>query len=134
MAWLTTDRRFPGEPRFPGLKAVAMVEATVERRGSNTTARRYFLSSLPLDPRTLAHAVRAHWGIENRLHWVLDVVFHDDLMRLRTRHGPKNMATIKHMAMNLLRSAAGKDSLKSRRKAAAWNHDYLRALITRTAR
>lgn len=111
-----------------------MVEATVERRGSNTTARRYFLSSLPLDPRTLAHAVRAHWGIENRLHWVLDVVFHDDLMRLRTRHGPKNMATIKHMAMNLLRSAAGKDSLKSRRKAAAWNHDYLRALITRTAR
>jgi predicted transposase YbfD/YdcC len=133
VAWLTTDRRFPGEPRFPGLKAIAMVEATVERRGTTTTARRYFLSSLPLDPRTLARAVRAHWGIENRLHWVLDVVFHDDLMRLRTQHGPKNMATIKHMAMNLLRSAQGKDSLKSRRKAAAWNHDYLRALITRTA-
>jgi predicted transposase YbfD/YdcC len=131
--WLTTDRRFPGEPRFPGLKAIAMVEATVERRGIVTTARRYCLSSLPIDPRTLARAVRAHWGIENRLHWVLDVVFHDDLMRLRTQHGPKNMATIKHMAMNLIRAAAGKDSLKSRRKAAAWNHDYLRALITRTA-
>ena len=54
-------------------------------------------------------------------------------MRLRTDHGPKNMATIKHIAMNLIRGAAGKDSLKSRRKAAAWNHDYLRALITRTA-
>ena len=130
--WLTTDRRFPREPRFPGLKAIAVVEATVERRGTVTTARRYFLSSLPLDPRTLARAVRAHWGIENRLHWVLDVVFHDDLMRLRTDHGPKNMATIKHMAMNLLRSAAGKDSLKSRRKAAAWNHDYLRSILTRT--
>lgn len=133
VAWLTTDRRFPGEPRFPGLKAIAMVEATVERRGTITTARRYFISSMALDPRTLARAVRAHWGIENRLHWVLDVVFHDDLMRLRTEHGPKNMATIKHMAMNLIRGAGGKDSLKCRRKAAAWNHDYLRNLITRTA-
>jgi len=133
VAWLTTDRRFPGEPRFPGLKAIAVVEATVERRGTVSTARRYFLSSLPIDPRTLARAVRAHWGIENSLHWVLDVVFHDDLMRLRTHHGPKNMATIKHMAMNLIRSAAGKGNLKSRRKAAAWNHDYLRALSTQTA-
>jgi hypothetical protein len=62
---------------------------------------------------------------------VLDVVFHDDLMRLRTEHGPKNMATIKHMAMNLIRSAAGKDSLKVRRKAAGWNHHYLKALITK---
>jgi predicted transposase YbfD/YdcC len=132
--WLTTERRFPGEPRFPGLKAIAMVEATVERRGTITTARRYFVASVPIDPRTLARAVRAHWGIENRLHWVLDVVFHDDLMRLRTNHGPKNMATIKHMAMNLIRGAIGKDSLKSRRKAAAWNHDYLRALVTRAAR
>lgn len=133
VGWLTTTRRFPGEPRFPGLKAIAMVEATVERGGTITTARRYFLSSLALDPRTLARAVRAHWGIENRLHWVLDVVFHDDLMRLRTDHGPKNMAIVKHMAMNLIQTAGGKDSLKSRRKAAAWNHDYLRALISRTA-
>lgn len=124
--WLTTGRRFPGEPRFAALKAIAMVEATVERNGVISTARRFFLSSLALDCRLLARAVRAHWGIENRLHWVLDVVFHDDLMRLRTEHGPKNMATIKHMAMNLIRSAAGKDSLKVRRKAAGWNHHYLR--------
>lgn len=131
--WLTTGRRFPGEPRFPGLRAIALVEATVERNGAVTTARRYFLSSLPIDPRMLARAVRAHWGIENRLHWVLDVVFHDDLMRLRTEYGPKNMATIKHMAMNLIRTAPGKDSLKVRRKAAGWNQDYLRAIITRNA-
>ena len=130
--WLTTGRRFPAEPRFAALKAIAMVEATVERNGVISTARRFFLSSLALDCRLLARAVRAHWGIENRLHWVLDVVFHDNLMRLRTEHGPKNMATIKHMAMNLIRSAAGKDSLKVRRKAAAWNHNYLKALITKT--
>lgn len=133
VGWLTTDRRFPGEPRFPGLRAIAMVEATVERDGATSTARRFFLASLPLDARLLARAVRAHWGIENRLHWVLDVVFHDDLMRLRTQHGPKNMATIKHMAMNLLRAAPAKDSLKVRRKAAGWDQDYLKALITRTA-
>ena len=132
VAWLTTDRRFPGEPRFPGLKAIAMVEAEVERGDKTSIARRFFLSSMPLDTRLLARAVRAHWGIENRLHWVLDVVFHDDLMRLRTDHGPKNMAIIKHMAMNLIRSAAGKDSLKVRRKAAAWNHQYLKQIITRT--
>ena len=66
--WLTTARRFPGEPRFPALKAIATVEATVERNGVISTARRFFLSSLALDGRLLARAVRAHWGIENRLH------------------------------------------------------------------
>ena len=133
VAWLNGDRRAPGEPRFPGLKAIAMVEAEVERGGKTTIARRFFLSSLPLDPPLLARAVRAHWGIENRLHWVLDVVFHDDLMRLRTDNGPRNMSTIKHMAMNLIRNAGGKHSLKVRRKEAAWDHDYLKALITGTA-
>ena len=131
--WLVSDRRYPGEPRLPGLKAIAMVEAEVERDGKTSLERRYFLSSLTLDAKFFARAVRAHWGIENRLHWVMDVVFHDDLMRLRTAHGPKNMATIKHMAMNLLRRASDKDSLKTRRKAAAWNHNYLRAIVTQTA-
>jgi predicted transposase YbfD/YdcC len=131
--WLLSDRRYPGEPRFPGLKSIAMVEAEVERGGKTSLERRYFLSLLALDAKLFARAVRAHWGIENRLHWVLDVVFHDDLMRLRTEHGPKNMATIKHMAMNLIRRASDKDSLKTRRKATAWNHDYLRAIVTQTA-
>src|SRR4051794_33769598 len=105
VAWLSTDRRFPGEPRFPGLAAIAMVEAEVERDGRTTLARRYYLSSALLDAPTFARAVRGHWGIENRLHWVMDVVFHDDLARLRTGHGPENMAVVKHMAMNLVRQA-----------------------------
>ena len=132
VAWLTTDRRFPGEPRFPGLKAIAMVEARVERGATTSLSRRYFLCSIAIDARTLARAARAHWGIENRLHWVLDVVCHDDLMRLRTDHGPKNMATIKHMAMNLIRAAPATDSLKVRRKAAGWNQEVAREI--RTAR
>ena len=133
VAWLAGNRRHPGEPRFPGLATVMMVEAEVERDGTTSTARRYYLSSARLDVATFARAVRAHWGIENRLHWVLDVVFHDDLARLRTGHGPENMATVKHMAVNLVRDAHGKHSLKVRRKKAAWSQDYLETLLRRTA-
>ena len=77
---------------------------------------------MAIDDRTLARAARAHWGIEKRLDWVLDVVFHDDLMRLRTERGP-----------NLIRHATAKDSLEACRKAAGWDQDYLQALINRTA-
>jgi predicted transposase YbfD/YdcC len=80
--WLATGRRFPGEPRFPDLAAIAMVEAEVERGARTSRARRYYLCSAPLTAAQFARAVRAHWHIENRLHWVMDVVFHDDLMRL----------------------------------------------------
>jgi predicted transposase YbfD/YdcC len=131
--WLTTDRRFPGEPRFPGLKAVAMVEAEVERGGKTSLERRYFLCSMLITAAFLAKAVRSHWHIENRLHWVLDVVFHEDLSRLRSRDGPRNMATVRHMAMNLIRGARDKHSLKVRRKSAAWNTDYLERLIRQEA-
>jgi len=133
VGWLTTDRRFPGEPRFPGLKAIAMVEAEVEHDGNTSRQRRYYLSSTPMDAKLFARAVRCHWHIENRLHWVLDVVFHEDLSRLRSGHGPQNMATIRHMALNLLRSAKDKHSLKVRRKSAAWDTQYLEAILRQSA-
>jgi len=130
VGWLTTGRRFPGEPRFPALAAIVMVESDVERDGKLTRAKRYYLSAAPLDARFAARAVRAHWGIENRLHWVMDVVFHDDLMRLRTEHGPANMATVRHIALNLLRSAPGKQSLAVKRKSAGWHDAFLLNAIT----
>jgi len=128
--WLRADRSAPGEPRFPGLAAIAMVEAEVEAAGKTSLARRYYLSSARLDAKTFARGVRDHWGVENNLHWVLDVVFHDDLARLRTGHGPENMAVVKHMALNLLNAAAKTDSLKTRRKRAGWDDDYLKTLLT----
>lgn len=124
-----SDRRYPDEPRFPRLAMIAMVESRTERAGKIEHERRFYLSSTTLDAKTFAAAVRAHWGIENRLHWVLDVVFHDDLARLRTGYGPQNMAVIKHMAMNMLRAANDKHSLKVRRKKANLNQDYLETLI-----
>ncbi len=131
--WLITHRRFPGEPRFPGLRAIAVVEAEVERNGRTSRERRYYLSSLPLDAKLFGHAVRCHWHVENRLHWVLDVVFHEDLSRLRSGTGPQNMATVRHIAMNLLRGPKDKHSLKVRRKSAAWDTDYLEALLRQSA-
>ncbi len=131
--WLTTDRRFPDEPRFPGLRAIAVVEAEVERNGSTSLERRFYLSSMPLDAKLFASAVRCHWHVENRLHWVLDVVFHEDLSRLRSGAGPQNMATVRHMAINLLRAPKDKHSLKVRRKSAAWDTDYLEALLRQSA-
>ncbi|MFL6727912.1 MAG: ISAs1 family transposase [Sphingomicrobium sp.] len=127
--WLISDRRYPGEPRFPHLAMIGMVETAVRRNGTIEREQRYYLSSAKLDAKTFAHAVRAHWGIENRLHWVLDVVFHDDLARLRTGDGPQNMAVVKHIAMNLVRTPVDKHSLKVRRKLANLNQDYLEKLI-----
>ena len=129
VAWLLSDRRYPDEPGFPHLAAIAMVESRVEQAGKTRVERRYYLSSALLDAKTFAAAVRAHWGIENRLHWVLDVVFHDDLARLRTGHGPQNMAIVKHMAMNMIRNPKDKHSLKVRRKVAAIDEDYMEALL-----
>jgi len=111
---------------------IAMVESRVERDGRVARERRYYLSSAKLDPEVFALAVRAHWGVENRLHWVLDVVFHDDLARLRTGNGPQNMAVIRHMNMNLVRTPKDKHSLKTRRKRANLNPDYLEAIIRQT--
>ena len=110
-----------------------MVEAEVERDGRTTLSRRFYLSSAALDAHAFARAVRAHWGVENRLHWVMDVVFHDDLARLRTGHGPENMAVVKHMAMNLVRQASPTTSLKNRRKLAGWDLAYLETLIRQIA-
>lgn len=130
VGWLTTARRFPGEPRFPALAAIGMVEAEVERGGKTTFARRYYLSSALLSAQQFARAVRGHWDIENRLHWIMDVVFHDDLMRLRTHHGPANMATIRHAALNLIRAIPDKASLKVRRKTLGWDNHYLLKTLT----
>ena len=73
--------------------------------------------------------MRAHWHVENRLHWVLDVVFHDDLARLRTGAGPHNMAIVKHIAMNIVHAPTDKHSLKVRRKLANLNPDYLEKIL-----
>jgi predicted transposase YbfD/YdcC len=131
--WMTSDRRYPGEPVFPDLAMIGRIETEVERNGKIEYERRYYLCSIALCALTFARAVRSHWGVENRLHWMLDVVFHEDLARFRTGDGPQNMAIIRHTALNLLSRARPTISMKNRRKRAGWNVDYLKTLIRQTA-
>lgn len=128
--WLEGARRFPGEQRLPNVACLLRAETRVERRGATRTETRYFVSSRALSAADAAAAVREHWAIENRLHWVLDVTFADDQSRLRKGHGARNMATVRHFALNLVRAAVDKRSIKSRRKIAGWDADYLDAILS----
>jgi predicted transposase YbfD/YdcC len=132
--WMTSKRRFPGERRFPKIAAVAMVEARIEHRDRCTCERRFYISSAPLTAARCAAAVRGHWRVENSLHWGLDVGFCEDLSRLRKGHGAENMAIVRHFALNLVRRADDKRSLKRRRKCAGWHTAYRESLLGLPAR
>lgn len=132
--WLTGERRFPGDHRFPGLACVAKIETRTELHDRCRRETRFFIASRQLSAPACAEAIRAHWQIENALHWVLDVTFKDDLSRLRKGHGAKNMAVVRHFALNIVRTANDRHSLKTRRKKAGWSHDYLASLLTPTGR
>jgi predicted transposase YbfD/YdcC len=114
---------------WPGLKGFVMVESTREIDAKVERETRFYITSLALLAHALAPIIRSHWAVENSLHWVMDMIFRDDECRLRTDHAPANFTTIKHMAHNLIRKAPGKDSLRLRRKVAAWDDDFLASLI-----
>jgi len=115
-----------GKTPWPGLRYVAAVEGTMVRNGKVTTLTRYYITSRTLTADQLLEAVRGHWAIENSVHWVLDVVFGDDDSRLRSAYGPRNMALVQRIALNLIRlRPSGKDSFTVKRKKAGWSVAYL---------
>ena len=130
---MTGDRRYPGEPRFPDLAMVARIETEVERDGKIERETRLYLCSTLLSAEMFARVVRGRWGIENRLHWMLDMVFREDLTRLRSSNAPENMAIVRHVALNLLSRAKAITSFKNRRKKAGWDVDYLETVLRHTA-
>jgi predicted transposase YbfD/YdcC len=132
--WLDGDRRFPGEFRLPGAATIIRAQSRAELSGRCRFETRYYISSAKLSAQRAAEAVRGHWGIENRLHWVLDVVFAEDQSRLRKGHGAKNMAVVRHFAINLIRAATDKKSIRLRRKIAGWDPDYLAERLGATLR
>ena len=118
-------------PHWRDLTSTGCVTSRREVNGKSSVQTRYFISSLPADAPVFANAVRSHWGgIENRLHWVLDVVFRDDDCRVRKDHARKNFTVIKHMAMNLLNRAKQKKSLRVMRKKTGWNNQFLKSILT----
>jgi len=116
--------------KWPGLAGLVIVEATREIDRVSRRETRYYITSATLDAKELGPIVRDHWAVENGLHWVMDMTFHDDACRIRTNNAPENFVTLKHMAANLGRRKKGKDSLRLALKTAAWDEDYLVKLIS----
>jgi predicted transposase YbfD/YdcC len=129
VAWLQ-DRH-----DWPGLKSCVMVESVRETKDAKADAvesereTRFYITSLVWLAAQIGPVIRGHWAIENSLHWVMDMLFRDDESRVRKDHAPANFTTLKHMAYNLVRRAPGKDSLRLKRKVAAWDDDFLASLL-----
>ena len=127
--WYAAERSYPGAPRFAQLTTIAVVESRIERGDKVESERRSYISSRALSAAAFAAAARGHWAIENKLHWVLDVIFREDMSRLRIGHGAKNMAVVRHFALNLVRQVADQRSIKRRRKRAAFDPQYLLEIL-----
>src|SRR5271165_5805966 len=148
--WLDGDQRFPGEVRFVDARAVVKIQARTELKDRCRFDTRYYITSSTRSAAKLGETTRGHWGIENKLHWTLDVTFQEDFCRVRKGHGAQNMALVRKFAINKLRAAPQPAkppnlplkpcrrptkpprpvSLKLRRKMASWNVDSLADILS----
>lgn len=124
LAFIDPDRA------WSNLRSVVLIESTRHVGTQVSTEARHYLSSLPADATALSAAIRSHWGIENRLHWVLDVTFREDDCRVRVGHAPENLAIVRHFALNLVRrEPSRRASVATKRLCAALNDSYLRSVL-----
>lgn len=115
--------------QWPGLKAIGKVVRVRETADKTTAETAYYLLSRVLSPERFKQVVRQHWGIENSLHWRLDVVMNEDQDRTRMGHGPHNLAVLRHMAINAMQKEGSKGSLRGKFKRAGWDDGYLYRLL-----
>src|SRR5271169_3766661 len=118
------------EHHWPGLAAIGKIVRTRETAAKTTTETAYYLLSTALSGERFNEVARSHWGVENRLHWRLDVVMNEDQHRNRLGNGPQNLAVLRHMALNVMQKDASKGSLRGKLKRAGWDDGYLRQLLT----
>jgi predicted transposase YbfD/YdcC len=121
--WLQRDHH------WPGLAAIGRVVRIRETASKTTTETAYYLLSTALSATRFNEVVREHWGVENRLHWRLDVVMNEDQDRTRLGNGPHNLAVLRHMALNVMQKDAAKGSLRGKFQRAGWNDAYLSSLL-----
>jgi predicted transposase YbfD/YdcC len=125
--WLTDDIDWLRQHHsWANLQSIATVQRQREVAGQVSVETHYYISSMPADPERFAHSVRAHWGIENSVHWVLDMRFREDESRVRTDHAPENLSTLRRLALNLIRhEKTAKLGVKNKRLKAGWDDNYL---------
>ena len=124
---MKTTIGFFADEEIPRARVAALLQHFAKLE-DDREAWRVYISSAPLDIERLAAGARGHWGVES-MHWLLDVEFKDDLSRYRAGHGAKNMAVVRRFALGLVRAHKSKGSVKTRRKAASWNTDYLLQIL-----
>jgi predicted transposase YbfD/YdcC len=118
----------PDASRWKGIKSIGMIECERIINGQTSIDRRYYICTLR-DVKTFAHAARAHWGVENSLHWVLDVTFREDDSRIRTGYAPENFNIFRQIAINLLKKEPSKMSIKKKRVEAALNDSFRESIL-----
>jgi predicted transposase YbfD/YdcC len=128
-ATVSTDIAGLLDQHWPGLAAIGKVVRVRETATKTTTETAYYLLSTALSPERFNEVVRSHWGVENRLHWRLDVVMNEDQDRTRLGNGPHNLAVLRHMALNVMQTEGSKGSLRGKFKRAGWDEAYLSRLI-----
>jgi predicted transposase YbfD/YdcC len=128
--WVLTDRESLQErSKWPGLQSVIVVVRERTAGDKNTCEKHYYISNRQLSAERFLKAIRGHWGIENSLHWVLDVTFDEDRSRLRKDHGPENLALLRRMAVSMLKAEGSKGSIRGKRLIAGWNNDFMEKVL-----
>lgn len=129
-AWAVETKDWPvDDGTWPHLRTAVLVERIREVDGMATLEKHYYVSSLPADAERLSKAVRSHWGVENGLHWVLDVAFAEDRRRIRNKNGAQNYALLCRIALMMLKRDPLRAGIALKRQSAGWDHSYLLRLL-----
>ena len=128
--WVLTDLEELAErAKWPGLQSVIVVVRDRTVGEQNSCEKHYYISSRKLSAKRFLEVIRGHWGIENSLHWVLDVAVDEDQSRVRKDHGPENVALVRRLALSMLKAEGSKGSIRGKRLIAGWNNDFMEKLL-----